>query len=46
MPVWLLRSWQEWRIAYTVMSTLGILRVRGLGYGLRAVQMLAGSGHL
>ncbi len=46
LPVWLLRSWQEWRLAYTVMSTLGILGLVALGYGLRAVQLLAGSGHL
>ena len=46
LPVWLLRSWQEWRIAYTVMSTLGILGLVALGYGLRAIQLLAGSGHL
>jgi hypothetical protein len=44
--VWLLRSWQEWRIAYSVMSTLGLIGLVALGYGLRALQMLAGSGHL
>lgn len=46
LPVWLLRSWQEWRIAYSVMSTLGLVGLVALGYGLRALQMLAGSGHL
>lgn len=46
LPVWLLRTWQEWRIAYTVMSTLGLLGLVAMGYGLRAIQMLAGSGHL
>jgi uncharacterized protein DUF6518 len=46
LPVWLLRSWQEWRIAYSVMSTLGLIGLVALGYGLRALQMLAGSGHL
>jgi hypothetical protein len=46
LPAWLLRSWQEWRIACTVLSTLGILGLVALGFGLRAIQMLAGSGHL
>jgi hypothetical protein len=46
LPVWLLRNWQEWRLAYTVMSTLGLIGLVALGYGLRAIQMLAGSGHL
>jgi hypothetical protein len=46
LPVWLLRTWREWRIAYTVLSTLGILGLVALGFGLRAIQMLAGSGHL
>ncbi|MEP7360694.1 MAG: DUF6518 family protein [Chloroflexota bacterium] len=46
LPVWLVRSWQEWRIAYTVMSTLGVIGLVALGYGLRAIQVLAGSGHL
>lgn len=45
LPVWLVRTWQEWRIAYAVLSALGILGLVALGLGLRAIQMLAGSGH-
>lgn len=45
LPVWLLRSWQEWRLAYVTLSTLGILGLAALALGLRAVEMLAGSGH-
>jgi hypothetical protein len=46
LPVWLLRSWQEWRVAYVTLSALGVLGLVALAIGLRAVQMLAGSGHL
>jgi hypothetical protein len=46
VPVWLLRSRTEWRVAYPTLSAVGILVLFAIAIGLRSVQMLAGSGHL
>ncbi|HUP83009.1 MAG TPA: DUF6518 family protein [Candidatus Limnocylindria bacterium] len=45
LPVWLLRSTTEWRVAYPTMSVIGIVVLVATAVGLRSIQMIAGSGH-
>jgi hypothetical protein len=46
LPVWLLRSATEWRVAYPTMAVVGLMVLVAMGLGLRSIQMVAGSGHL
>lgn len=45
LPVWLLRSTTEWRVAYPTLAVVGLLVLVAMGLGLRSIQMVAGSGH-
>lgn len=45
LPVWLLRSTTEWRVAYPALAAVGLLVLVAMGLGLRSIQMVAGSGH-
>ena len=45
LPVWLLRSTTEWRVAYPTLAAVGLLVLVAMGLGLRSIQMVAGSGH-
>jgi hypothetical protein len=45
LPVWLLGSTKEWRVAYPALSAIGVVALLAIGLGLRSIQMVAGSGH-
>jgi hypothetical protein len=45
LPVWLLRSTTDWRVAYPTLAVVGLLVLVAMALGLRSIQMVAGSGH-